>query len=486
MTGADRLRNGFIRGLHLSSLVLLGTARVSLAGDVFNTESQVPRSAVTPTMSEAGDPCRQKPVPVPLPLFNAIERALCESPKTHSAWEAVQAAAAGLGASESLYLPTLDGTASYATQHETNTETSQLAAAESKFSRPVNSESLQLGWVLYDFGGRAATVRNSKQLLVAAQANQNLALQSALLNTATDYYSAQAAGAALQAARRIEADAQQTLDAATGRFKAGAGPVTDQLQAQTAAAQAVYARARAEGTYKTALGKLAVDMSLAADESLRLEGFEQGALPDTQFVRAVHDLIAEATQNHPAVLAARAQWEAALENVRVVRAQGLPKISVVGALTRTDGPLTTSIGQPEVSAITHESYVGISIDFPFFRGFGSEYRVRQAQATVRVQHEQLRDAQQQVEFGVWASFQQLETATDNLRNTKVVLDSATQSLDAARHRYQSGVGSILEPLTAQSALATAEQEQIQAQLDWRTARLELAASLGQLGMWAVR
>jgi outer membrane protein len=456
-----------------------------VAADVFNTRSQVTAGPATPLLNDAADPCRLKPLPSPLPLYDAIERALCESPATRSSWEQVKAAAAELGEGKSLYLPTLDATASYGVQHETD-EVAADSALQSNFSKPTNMESLTLGWVLYDFGAREATLRNARQLLSAAQANQNLALQSALLNTATDYYSTQAAAAAVAAAARIEQDAQQTLDAATGRAKTGVSAITDRLQAQTAAAQATYVRVRAEGTYKTVLGKLAVDMSLHADEALKLQDLDESMLPDTQFVHAVHDLITDATQTHPAVLAAKAQWEASLESVRMVRAQGLPKLSLVGELSRTDGPLTTSLGQPEVPALTHDAYIGVTVDFPLFQGFGWVYKIRQAEATAQAQGEGLRATEQQVELGVWSSYQQLQTGTENLRNTKIILDSARESFAAAHRRYQSGVGNILEPLAAQTALATAEQEEIQAQLDWRTARLQLAASLGQLGMWAIR
>jgi outer membrane protein len=102
-----------------------------------------------------------------------------------------------------------------------------------------------------------------------------------------------------------------------------------------------------------------------------------------------------------------------------------------------------------------------------------------------MQEQGLRDAQQQVAVTVWLSVQTLQTDTENLRNTDVVLQSAMQAFGAAQHRYQSGVGNILELLSAQSTLAASEQQSIQAQLDWRTARLQLAASLGRLGMWAI-
>jgi outer membrane protein len=44
------------------------------------------------------------------------------------------------------------------------------------------------------------------------------------------------------------------------------------------------------------------------------------------------------------------------------------------------------------------------------------------------------------------------------------------------------VGNILELLKAQSDLASAQQQRIQALTNWQTARLRLAASLGQLRM----
>jgi outer membrane protein len=97
----------------------------------------------------------------------------------------------------------------------------------------------------------------------------------------------------------------------------------------------------------------------------------------------------------------------------------------------------------------------------------------------------LRDTQQQIAIGVWTSVQNLETDTENLRNTNVVLDSARRAFDAAQHRYQSGVGNILELLSVQSALAAFERQSIQAKVQWRISRVQLAASLGNLGMWAI-
>jgi outer membrane protein len=381
-------------------------------------------------------------------------------------------------------LPTLEGNVKYAYQHN-ETQVSDNPQLQSNYAKAVNQESLALGWVLYDFGARSAALKNSRELLLAAQANQNATLQSVFASTAKDYFSAQAANANVSSKRRIEAAAHENLVAATARVAKGVAPVTDQLQANTAFAQAVYERAKAEGDFRAAIGALAVDLSLSPDEALSLPELDSGALPDTHFVQAVHDLLEDANRTHPKVLAAAAQWQAALANIHFVRARGFPTLRLVGESDRSNQPVSASLGQPELPALTRDNYIGVKIEIPLFDGFNRNYQIRQAEAQADIQEQGLREAQQQVAVSVWLSVQNLQSDTDNLRNTDIVLQSAKQAFDAAQHRYDAGVGNILETLSAQRTLSVSEQQSIQAQLDWRTARLQLAASLGTLGMWAV-
>ena len=51
---------------------------------------------------------------------------------------------------------------------------------------------------------------------------------------------------------------------------------------------------------------------------------------------------------------------------------------------------------------------------------------------------------------------------------------------AALRLYKAGVGNILDLLNAQSALAAARLQRIQAALDWYVARASLARSIGTL------
>jgi outer membrane protein len=472
------------RGILLPTMLCMAAIRSATGGGDPNAPVSPEPAAPLPTVVN-GDFCKVRRLSTPLVLFDAIERALCESPRTRSAWAAINEAAANVGLSKSAYSPTLEADARGVYQQEV-TEVTDAPQLRSNFSKLVNEETLRLGWVLYDFGARSAALDNSRELLLAAQANQDAALQTVLASTAKDYFGAQAANAVVASKRRIEFDARSNLAAATARVDKGVAAVTDELQASTALAQAVYERAKAEGDLRGVTGALAVDMSLSPDEPLSLPELDSGASPDMRFVRAVHDLLEEAKRTHPKILAAAAEWQAALDNARFVRNRDLPVLSLVGESDRSNQPVSASLGQPELPALTRENYIGFKIAIPLFDGFKRQNEIHQAEAQADEREQGLREAQQQVAIGVWLSVQNLQTATENLRNTEVVVQTAQQAFDATQHRYQSGVGNILELLSAQNALAVSEQQRIQAQLDWRTARLQLAASLGGLGIWAIQ
>jgi outer membrane protein TolC len=67
-----------------------------------------------------------------------------------------------------------------------------------------------------------------------------------------------------------------------------------------------------------------------------------------------------------------------------------------------------------------------------------------------------------------------------VRSADDLLNSAEQSNDAALARYKAGVGGIIDLLTAQSALAAARAQQVQARWIWQTALAQLAHDAGAL------
>ncbi|WP_425485212.1 TolC family protein [Burkholderia guangdongensis] len=469
----------------LLATIMCATAADAQMLDVFRTREDVSAGPATPLLVDAS--CRPIPDDRPLELDDAILQAICTHPQAREAWANARAQAAAVGAAEAAYLPTLNATAGIERDKLSTTyDYSALGLGSQTQSQQSTSKygTLNLSWVLLDFGKRGAALRHARALLAAANDAQGDALQTVFFDAAQAYYAVQSARASVDAAEQAERIASDSLAATKAKHDAGAGTLSDQLQAQTLYRRAVLDRVSAEGDARVAAGALAVAMGRDANAPVRI------AAP--QSVRNVTDeaeteavevdrLIAEAMDRNPKLLAARAQLDAARANVDAARAQGRPTVSLTGSLTQNNPSYQQ---QPESFPISrsHGSSIGIQVTIPLFEGFASGYRVAQAEAQADGQAAEVRNTELQVSLDVWKSYQELRADTTNLTTSGALLDDAQRSLDIARGRYDEGVGGFTELLNAQTAFVDARKQRVLAVSKWRTARLRLAAGLGKLGL----
>lgn len=465
----------------LTRLVLL-VGVMALSGsvhalDVLRAErgiSATPAGPMVPVCQFGDTPGR------PLRLAEAVERALCNNSKTRGAWAAVKSQAAGVGVARAAYLPTISG--SWQGVRESSvTDVQNHPLLGSDMTSNVQSESVSLSWILFDFGGREAGLKNANALLEAAHATQDATLQALFAQTVKDYYAVKSAAGTLEAAREIERTTRLSMDAAQARVDRGIAPVTDVLQAQTQHEQAVFSLTKAQSDIQTALGTLASDMNLDPGVPLDISPVAEKAQAIEAFSASVEQMIREVQDTHPSVRAAQAQYEASLAKVAQTRAQGLPSVSLIAKYSRNNAPQSLGIGEPTYAASGHDAFIGVQVSIPFFDGFGRHYQIDQVQAQAEHQHDMLDDARRQVALDVWTSYQRLTGATKNAENSANLLAISGRAWDAAKHRYDAGVGNILELLNTQTALANAKQRRIQAIADWDNARVDLASKLGTLG-----
>ncbi|MFZ4536721.1 TolC family protein [Propionivibrio sp.] len=449
-----------------SLLLLLATLATTLApeamafgvSDPFDTEAITPpRPLLSPMTESAYAPCKALAENATYGVLEVVDLALCQNPRTHEAWAYARVQAAQVGVAQSDYLPGLDG----------NVITKRVSANGANLNQ--RSASLTLSWLLYDFGARSANLEGARQLLSAASSTLDSTVQSVFLSALQSYYNTQAARAAVIAALESEKASRESLSAAEVRYKVGTGTPADRLQAQTAWSQATLTRIKAEGIVKIAYGTLANVMGLDANQPLKLANIPQ-VTPEAAFERDIEALIIEARQRRPDLKAAEAQVKAAQSNVDYTRATGLPTLSVGAGPTWVDTGNITS----------NSSSVGLTLTLPIFSGFNTTYKVRSAQANAEAVSAQRENIRLQVALDVWSAYQSLATATQTIKTTADLLASAEQSERVALGRYKAGVGSILDVLNAQSALAAARLQRIQALLDWHVSRATLAKAVGVL------
>ena len=414
-------------------------------------------------------PCRfaAQPLQQALTLADVIDRALCNNPQTRLAWANARVQAAQAGVARSAFLPSLSASVtanrSQSSNAAANAEIDQLGAG------------LSASWVLLDFGARDAALEGALQSLAASRHTQDATLQKLFLLAVQAYYNLFANRAAVDSALEAERRAQESLKAAAARYEAGSGTPADRLQAQTAYSQAVLNRIQAEGTVKSAEGALANTMGEDAHRALAIAAPALN-MPDAKFEQDLGQLIAAARKRRPDLAAAEAQLKAAQANVDAARAAGMPTLSLSTSMNVADSDIANPV---------RSQALGITLSIPIFAGFGTTYRVQAAQAQVASQAAQRDSLSQQVALDVWQAYYALTTGTQAVRSSADLVASAMESERVALGRYRAGVGNIIDVLTAQSSLASARLQNIQATYSWQVARTALAQTMGQLDLSAV-
>lgn len=411
----------------------------------------------------------QAPKTDELTLLDVIDSALCNNPQTHDVWAAARAQAAQVGIAQASFLPSVSATGSIA--HH-STAGSSTTSRDSAYNQ--ESVGISLGYLLYDFGARDATLESARQVLIAANANQEATLQSVLFNAVQAYYQIFATRSALTAAQEAERVAQASLDAATARYKAGTSTPTDALQTRTAHSQAVLTRIRAEGATHAATGTLSNTIGLDANQSVTLaQPNEQISAAD--FAANLNDLLDElintARQQRPELAAAEAQLQAATATVKATAAADKPTISLGTGLTES----FTDERHP-----ARDANIGVSIAIPLFSGYNAAYKIKAAQEQVALRAAQRDRIRQQISLDVWQAYYNIITEAQAMRSSEDLVASAEQAEKMTSGRYRAGLGNILDLLTAQAALASARQQAIQARYNWLIARAAMAQALGRL------
>lgn len=432
------------------------------AADPFNTAAL---HSAGPGARLLRSPCQPLVAGARVDLVQVVEQALCNNPRTHQAWANARAQAAQVGIAQGAYLPELDATAG-----RSRTVTG-AANGTDESRRTLTTASLSLSYLLYDFGKREASLENARQTMAALAASEDATLQEVFLAAVQAYYQALAGDAAVTAARESERASQESFKAAEARYRIGSGTPADRLQAQTAAAQAGLARIQAEGNARTALGVLANTMGLDAHQAPALAAPGE-AMPETGFEKNVAAMIETAKRQRPDLAAAEAEVRAAEANIDATRASGWPSISLSAGHSYSK---SSALADPARS-----NSIGVTVSIPIFSGFNTTYKVRAAEAQRDARLAQRDQMAKQVSLDVWRAYYALQTSTESVRASMALIASAEQSEKVASGRYKAGVGGILELLNAQSALASARQQHIQSQYNWRISRATLAQAMGQL------
>lgn len=404
-----------------------------------------------------------------LTIADAVDLALRNNPATRLSWAQARAAADAYGSARGSLYPAISLDASIARARPLP------VPGRPSVDRSQYGPTIGLTYLVWDFGGRAGNIDIARQTAIAADLSHNVTVQNTILQVESALFVDLGSRALRDAQRATVDEATASLSAAEERHRVGLATIADVLQARTARSQAQLTLESLEGAYRVAQGNLAVAMGLPATTSFEIP-LPETPNPDSLLcvTQSVDTLIAIATRSRPDLAAARAQASGAAAQVRATRSAFYPTISL-----NTNSGYTGS----DVATLQGRTYnLGLSFDLPLFTGFSHEYNKRTADELLDAANARTESMRQQVALQVFTAYYNLQTATDRVRTAADLLASATESESVARGRYREGVGSIVDLLIAQSALADARAQDVQSRWQWRGALAQLAHDVGVLGL----
>jgi outer membrane protein len=444
-------------------MLMLGSL-VCAAGCAVGPSAPSPQTSWTPPARQGLAPgptdTAADPVPARLALPDAIDLALRNSPETRAAWHDAQAAASAYGAARGALWPTVDGQASATRGNDTKDNWSTTYGAGARLS-----------YLLFDFGGRAGNIEAARQASLAANWSHNAAINDRVLAVEVAFFAHAGATAILEANRTSLADAESSLAAAEARHGLGLATIADVLQSRTALSQVRLDVQTTEGQVRTTRGALALAMGYPAQTPLEIV-VGDATVPAVTASRTVDELIDRAVAARPELLAAQARAQELAAEARVARADLLPSLSLGAFAGRSwiDG------GDDAIDLYN----AALLLDIPLFSGLSRRHDAKAAEERAAAEAERARGWEQGVIFEVFVAHSDFQTATERVATSADLLASAVESERVAAGRYREGVGTVLDLLSAQRALASARATEIRARLDWFTALARLAHDIGSL------
>ena len=412
-------------------------------------------------------------------LVELIDIAQRRNPATRVAWEQARQAAINVGIARAAYLPSLTASAVAGWEHFVTPFPSNLVPQGFIiFNAQEAIPQLAVNYLLLDFGGRAAAVEAAGQLSIAGNVAFTAAHQQLIFNVARAYFTLDGADAAVRAARQGLADAQVVQQSAEALFGRGLDTIVDVQLARRARAQAQYDLAEANTAQHDAMYTLLAAMDLPPTTKLRVADASERPLPQ-RTARTVHDVLSEALQRRPDLLADVAKLRATDAEIAAARSALAPKVSLsanvqgnLGRLNVNNSPYF-SVNKPQGAAL-------LKFEWPLYTGGLLQNKLSLAQSKREEAAAALQERTDQALREVALAYDQVDTGLQQY-DAAIALQTASEAaFHSASDAYGHGVGTLTDATSAQTGLATARAAVARAHTQSLINAAALAFATGEL------
>lgn len=139
-----------------------------------------------------------------------------------------------------------------------------------------------------------------------------------------------------------------------------------------------------------------------------------------------------------------------------------------------------SFGEVFGSPWFNNANIGLSINIPVFDGFAKKYKIQQAKFTVDKVKQSLSLVEQSIDLQIRSANITIINGLETLKTQKRNLDLAQEVVRVSKIKYQSGTGSNIEVINAESALKESQTNYFASLYDLLLAKVDLDKAKGKL------
>jgi outer membrane protein TolC len=191
------------------------------------------------------------------------------------------------------------------------------------------------------------------------------------------------------------------------------------------------------------------------------------------------------TQRNLAVFDIRSRRAGYLPTLNLTAAYGFTgSDNRLGGLLEFRGPNST-FQSPSGRSILNQNWfgfgnVGLALNIPIFDGFQKKYSIQQGRLALEQVNKGFTTLQQSIDLERRQGETTLQNSLDVLANQKANLDLATEVARVAKIKFQEGVGSNLEVITAETDLREAQTNYYSSLYDALVAKIDFNKAAGTL------
>jgi outer membrane protein TolC len=310
--------------------------------------------------------------------------------------------------------------------------------------------------------------QSSHQGMSASEAQENTVREQIVLLVVSQYLAGMRADAAVKAAQSRVDLAQALYDQANDLQKHGVGTGIDTLRANVELQNEKQRLLEAQTQQKVALYGLTRLLSL--DPQRQIELADTPSFYETPEIKANQSL-EQAYQTRPEMKALAARAHMAELARRAASESRLPTLNFYGTWGEQ--------GLSAPAAIPAYIYQ-VSVDVPLFTSGRIRGEITKASLEMKKVEQDRTETRNQIALEVKTSQAQLDSARHEVDVANLGVGLAKEEVVQARDRFQAGVANNIEVITAQDALARANDNQIDALYRYNQSRADFSHAIGQI------